>query len=677
MAEIITVNVQKLGNEEVGNSCKENEFKWPSHTTQEDDGLSEVNKDPTTDPLFISDCERKDPDMDSDPRFNKSLSHLNSQINEIIFDKENIHSTPNKVNNLTGFDDTNCADKNTNSPQKNIHLVNQKDLLKSPAFKSPVFKKSDKSVDITPVDTCPQRGRTISMNSDYNTFKLELCNTENFNNFETIDLLHDLDSIVKFEDGNDVLLSSMRNDDLSEVNKDPTTDPLFISDSEKKNLDTTSDSDEQFNKKRKLRIESRPRVKRENKCHFKKRKLNTEEEYLSERLKNFEEWEEMPLINIKKLMELHIKLTHTVSPQHKIELSGSHAPTRTQKILFQEHGPIRKGPYTPTEDTIIRKNWEMFCELHDWDAKTVEPFLYWRHSGRYFIRDAKERQKFVQFLANGLPWRTLYSVYSRFKVLYRNKITYTRYTSKEDKIILKYTHNKHLEKHDTKFSELAKILKRTNRSIFKRYRYLKNQAQDRSDTEPLVDVRWTLPLIKKFIKTLLNVTLSKDIRDLKDATLPKAVWQKMATKLNIHENVLRTFWQHQLHLQLFSTDPIYLNDIKIQLIEYMYAKGISNTREIIWPNVAKYFDGATAVFLCKVFYYLVQECNMSDVDNFADVVEHLYHTKIPEIRKALTDKFLPKIVYKDGKVSLRNENRKTADTNQEETNADSADSTDS
>jgi len=74
-------------------------------------------------------------------------------------------------------------------------------------------------------------------------------------------------------------------------------------------------------------------------------------------------------------------------------------------------------------------------------------------------------------------------------------------------------------------------------------------------------------LIKKFIKTLLNVTLSEDIRELKGATLPKPIWQKMEEKLNIHQNVLRTFWQHQLHMQLFSTGPIYLNDIKIQLIE--------------------------------------------------------------------------------------------------------------
>lgn len=76
-----------------------------------------------------------------------------------------------------------------------------------------------------------------------------------------------------------------------------------------------------------------------------------------------------------------------------------------------------------------------------------------------------------------------------------------------------------------------------------------------------------MPLIKKFIKNLLNVTLSQDIKELKGAIIPKPVWQKMEERLNIHENVLKTFWQHQLHLQLFSSSPIYLNDIKIQLIE--------------------------------------------------------------------------------------------------------------
>lgn len=63
------------------------------------------------------------------------------------------------------------------------------------------------------------------------------------------------------------------------------------------------------------------------------------------------------------------------------------------------------------------------------------------------------------------------------------------------------------------------------------------------------------------------MTSSEDIGELKNAILPKPIWQQMEEKLNIHENVLKTFWQHRLHLQLFSTGSIYLNDIKIKLIE--------------------------------------------------------------------------------------------------------------
>ena len=50
---------------------------------------------------------------------------------------------------------------------------------------------------------------------------------------------------------------------------------------------------------------------------------------------------------------------------------------------------------------------------------------------------------------------------------------YFRYTPKEDKQILMYMRNKHLDKRDTKYIELAKLLKRPKRSILKRYRYLK------------------------------------------------------------------------------------------------------------------------------------------------------------------------------------------------------------
>lgn len=63
-------------------------------------------------------------------------------------------------------------------------------------------------------------------------------------------------------------------------------------------------------------------------------------------------------------MKLSINLTHKVPRQHKIELSGAHAPTWKKKILFKRYGPIRRGLYTPAEDKIIKNNWEMFCEVY-------------------------------------------------------------------------------------------------------------------------------------------------------------------------------------------------------------------------------------------------------------------------------------------------------------------------
>ena len=82
----------------------------------------------------------------------------------------------------------------------------------------------------------------------------------------------------------------------------------------------------------------------------------------------------------------------------------------------------------------------------------------------------------------------------------------------------------------------------------------------------LSNIKWTLPLIEQFIKTLLNVSLSQDISELKNEILPKPVWQKMEEQLNISAKVLKRFWQYQLYLQLFRVGPINLSDTKTQLI---------------------------------------------------------------------------------------------------------------
>ena len=68
----------------------------------------------------------------------------------------------------------------------------------------------------------------------------------------------------------------------------------------------------------------------------------------------------------------------------------------------------------------------------------------------------------------------------------------------------------------------------------------------------------------------MDITLCENVIELKDASIPKVVWLKLEEKLNIDHDVLKLFWIYQLHMQLFCPDPIYLNDIKIKLIEYIY-----------------------------------------------------------------------------------------------------------
>ena len=65
----------------------------------------------------------------------------------------------------------------------------------------------------------------------------------------------------------------------------------------------------------------------------------------------------------------------------------------------------------------------------------------------------------------------------------------------------------------------------------------------------------------------MSVTLCDTIQDLKDALIPKVVWERLEKKIGINYNILRKFWVYKLHMQLFCPERIYLNDIKIKLIE--------------------------------------------------------------------------------------------------------------
>lgn len=88
---------------------------------------------------------------------NNVSSHLEPQmINETVsFTKiDSKPGTPIKIDPQNG-NNAHCTNKNTNSPQKNIFLLNEKCLLNSPLLKSPIFKKyrSAQSVDTAQKNT--------------------------------------------------------------------------------------------------------------------------------------------------------------------------------------------------------------------------------------------------------------------------------------------------------------------------------------------------------------------------------------------------------------------------------------------------------------------------------------------------------------------------------------------
>ncbi|KAL0118949.1 hypothetical protein PUN28_009525 [Cardiocondyla obscurior] len=175
------------------------------------------------------------------------------------------------------------------------------------------------------------------------------------------------------------------------------------------------------------------------------------------------------------LYNMRIQLENDVLPQHMIETrAGSTIPTRHELEEFREIAPIKRGLFSLEEDKIIATNWKNFCKLHNWNVKKVHPFLQMRidHSTTY-MRKA-ERRKFAQFLANGLPNRTLYSVYHRYRNLYENNLN-RRYKPEEDQMIIDHLeHNPCLDE-TRKYVDLAKVLRRTRHSIWRRYRLLKKK----------------------------------------------------------------------------------------------------------------------------------------------------------------------------------------------------------
>ncbi|CAD6207541.1 GSCOCG00010217001-RA-CDS [Cotesia congregata] len=236
-----------------------------------------------------------------------------------------------------------------------------------------------------------------------------------------------------------------------------------ISDSELSDEEDDEDYDEE---------ETLPRKRRHKSIfeqHPKLAKIMTESDDEQDEL----QYQQLNILESKQLSDLVVKLIHHVLPQHNVEKNAGTRPlSKEEKERFKKYAPLKIGFFSPDEDSRIVHNWKKFCKEHDWKRSLVHPFTIWKRKGFYFISKVEERRKFVQFLAHGLPNRSLYSIFGRFKNLYATH-KQSRYTQAEDNIILK-TINDPTVKHPQVV--LAKRLNRTRQSVWRRIQKLSKES---------------------------------------------------------------------------------------------------------------------------------------------------------------------------------------------------------
>ncbi|XP_014216204.1 uncharacterized protein LOC106644990 [Copidosoma floridanum] len=382
----------------------------------------------------------------------------------------------------------------------------------------------------------------------------------------------------------------------------------------------------------------------------------------SEKSKTNHTTPDLPQPQLTRLSDLKVKLEHKVPPQHFILSQSISRPLDEKKtILFKKYGLLKKGPFSLKEDEMIKKNWKRFCNIHEWNEKNVKPFLNMKPDRMFIIPLREQRLQFVQFIANGLPWRSLCSVYLRFRNLYNTDL----FNKNDDKIIMNYISRTPKNERKNHISYLAKELKRKKKSVFNRYHSLlkkSNLKRDKKSTYSSIrrkksqkkselvhnkvstNVEWTYPVVRKFLDEMLELTSCSHISELKNQVYDKNIWNQLGSKLDIDRVVLKKFWYLQLHMQLFCPKPIYLNDFKIELIEYLFKKQAEELENLEWEAICLDFDGTTPLFLSQMFDQLTQRVKKMFKDySLTEIVNYLFRDYIPKLMERETDVVLPKL----------------------------------
>ncbi|XP_044269863.1 myb-like protein W [Tribolium madens] len=300
----------------------------------------------------------------------------------------------------------------------------------------------------------------------------------------------------------------------------------------------------------------------------------------------------------QRLKNFNVLLPWPVHPLHRIETRVAKGPSQKQwKEINALKIKIKHGIFNKSEDEIIRRNWEEFCKLHD-TLTNPKYFLRCKTSEGKFLMPIKEKVRFVQFLAHGLPNRLLHTVYMRFqRIFFPKELKTGRFTPEEDNTILEYLKT---SRSQTPYADLAKILNRDNFAIEKRHRKLKFTLEGN------FRVKWDTEQIAKFMQHFVDVTKVDSVEDLEYRNITSEEWKEMSARLNIPTIRLRPAWLIKIHPRIFINRSVHSNLIKKLLVDVLIEKGESDWRDVNWQEIAEEFGGFTGLALNKMMREIVR-----------------------------------------------------------------------
>ncbi|KAF2885749.1 hypothetical protein ILUMI_20422 [Ignelater luminosus] len=339
--------------------------------------------------------------------------------------------------------------------------------------------------------------------------------------------------------------------------------------------------------------------------------------------------------DIQTLLNLSIFIPWKIPPSHEIETRVSSHPTREQQQSFKDLTiKMKTGPYTKEEDDKIKENWLQFCKEHDLQPN---PMLFFQQKmAKRNILSPEERLKFVRYLGKDLEQRTLFSIYTRFQVLYKNTKK-GRFTPEEDNIILTYSEHSDIA---NRFSFLETVLNRSRQCLKKRYEVLIAKESK---------ITWDLRLMEDLVKNLIKVTNIENIEQLKDFDLEIEHWKQVEKKMGIPATKLRVKWISNLYPQLFIEDCNNLDDIRLRLINKLHNINEADRKNLNWTEVAQQdFPGITGSKLSRMFSDIVAHYVPAALrDDFRACIGYLKEVFKNCHKKS---KRLSRLVYKDNRL---------------------------